>query len=254
MSLASADRKRLMKLKNRQGRKKSSDFICEGWRCCRELITAKPQWIDRVYYHDELDEPLISDCRSLNITPVKLEYGEFKEISQTDHPQGILILGHHLDETNEQLNAPLMTLVLSGISDPGNLGTICRSAWAVGNVQLIMIKGCCDLFEAKAIRAGMGAQFNICLTQLDGVEDCFKYAEDRHINTIYFTHVEGGEMLYDDSLHLQNTMVVMGNETSGLAVDERAIRLHIPMPGKSESLNVAQAANLILFETLRRSL
>jgi RNA methyltransferase, TrmH family len=247
MALSTADRKHLQRLKTRQGRKKSDAFVCEGVRCCGELLAAQPGWIESIYISGE--HPPSLDEALENHAIVEVSEIDLKDVSQTDNPQNILILARR-PKTEWQLKEnPMLTLVLSEVSDPGNMGTIFRSAWAAGNVRLILQKGCCDVFEAKCIRAGMGAQFNVPYKKMDSLQECPMPAD-----RVYVTDVHDGESLYSDAIELPGSTVVMGNEGHGLDTSRAENRLHIPMPGKAESLNVAQAAGLIIFETLRRTL
>ncbi|MDO4694197.1 MAG: RNA methyltransferase [Eikenella sp.] len=142
-------------------------------------------------------------------------------------------------------------VVLERIQDPGNIGTILRSAAAAGIKQVVLDKGCADVWSPKVLRAGMGAHF---LLQLHGGIDLPAWRQYCRVPLLATALHADSVSLYDCRLHMP-TAWLFGNEGSGIspAMQEAADGLvHIPMPGATESLNVAMAATVCLFEQMRQ--
>ncbi|BAK77115.1 tRNA/rRNA methyltransferase SpoU [Pseudogulbenkiania sp. NH8B] len=141
-------------------------------------------------------------------------------------------------------------LLLEDIQDPGNMGTILRSAAASGVMEVFLSKGCADVFSPKVLRAGMGAHFVLNLHEAaDLAEVLAGFAGHKLV-----THLEGSQSLYAQNLR-GDVAFVFGNEGAGVSAELLQLadcRVRIPMPGHAESLNVAMAATICLFERVRQ--
>lgn len=173
----------------------------------------------------------------------------FRELSPVETPTGLLAL---IDIPN-QASAPSHTdcLVLEGIQDSGNLGTLLRTAAAVGVREVILAPGCAQVWSPKVLRAGQGAHF---LLQLRETTDPAAVLRD-FPGRILATRLDAAVDLYDLELSGGPVAWLFGNEGRGLsaAVSELASQgVKIAMPGGMESLNVAMAATVCLFEQLRQ--
>ncbi|OWY40552.1 transposase [Xenophilus sp. AP218F] len=141
-------------------------------------------------------------------------------------------------------------LLLEDIQDPGNLGTILRGAAASGLREVYLSKGCVDVFSPKVLRAGMGAHFALNLHEQADLQAELKGFEGRKL----VTYLEGSASLYSQDLS-GPLAFVFGNEGAGVSPALLALadaRVRIPMPGRAESLNVAMAATICLFERVRQ--
>ncbi len=146
-----------------------------------------------------------------------------------------------------------MLLVLDRVADPGNLGTMLRTADAAGIGGAVLLKGCADVYAPKTVRSSMGSLFHLPIMAgadetdlLDGLR--------RAGYRILVTCLEGAEDLYQADLG-GRLAFVMGNEANGVSARLLAAadkRVYIPMQGRAESLNVAMAAGIVMFEALRR--
>jgi TrmH family RNA methyltransferase len=192
----------------------------------RELLQALPDHA-RAY---ELDAGLFSRLSALNSAP--------EILAVCRRPT---LLGAHPHASR---------LLLEDIRDPGNMGTILRSAAASGLTQVFLSPGCVDVYSAKVLRAGMGAHF-----ALDLHENIELLAELQAFSGIKLvTSLEGDRSLYAQDL-TPPVAFVFGNEGAGVSAalhDAADARVRIPMPGRAESLNVAMAATLCLFERVRQ--
>ncbi|MBV8047475.1 MAG: RNA methyltransferase [Paludibacterium sp.] len=141
-------------------------------------------------------------------------------------------------------------VLLEDIQDPGNMGTILRSAAASGVTEVYLSAGCVDVYAPKVLRAGMGAHFHLALhEQADLPSVLADFAGVRLV-----TSLAGDRSLYQQDL-TGPVAFVFGNEGAGVSAalhDAADARVRIPMPGHAESLNVAMAATLCLFERVRQ--
>lgn len=240
-------------------RRERGEFLCEGARLCRDAALSGIA-IRTCFFTGEAREKYLE-----YLEPVLRCCGEAYEVapevaallSATKHPQGIFcVCGSPapLWEGVVGFAPKLPCLVLENIQDPGNLGTILRTAEALGRFRVFLVGDCCDPLSPKALRASMGAVFRLAL----GTER----VPARLIETLkekgYQVHgavpakdarpVTGID--FRQGLHA----VVIGNEGSGLT-EEAAAHCHdlmtIPMAGRAESLNAAAAATVLAWEMAR---
>jgi TrmH family RNA methyltransferase len=175
----------------------------------------------------------------------------FNELSETETPAGILAViktPHSLIPVNRNAD----TVLLDDIQDPGNVGSILRSAAAVGFKQIILSSGCAKLWSPKTLRAGMGAHFLLnCYENTDLSGFIAEYQGQTVATSLHATR-----SLYALDL-TKPTAWIFGNEGQGchqVLTELTSSQIRIPMPGATESLNVAAAASVCLFETIRQRL
>jgi len=145
-----------------------------------------------------------------------------------------------------------LIVAVDGVQDPGNLGTIIRSADAVGATGVLLGRGTVDLYNPKSIRSTMGSLFHLPVADCDLLE-WLPQAQARGMQTLG-TSLAATASCYDVDLR-HSTCIVLGNESRGISAEvERLVtqRIIIPMSGRSESLNVAMAATVLLFEASRQ--
>ncbi len=175
-----------------------------------------------------------------------------KTASETETPQGLLVVLAH-----RALPIPIspdFLLILDGIRDPGNLGTILRTAAAAGVEAVLLAPGCADAWSPKVLRAAMGAHFHLPIQDLS-------WPEIRHILKlsdkamhIYLADSASG-IPYTQADFRAPSVLIVGGEAYGAGKDATSLadeKVHIPMPGGSESLNAAVAASILLFEIVRQ--
>jgi TrmH family RNA methyltransferase len=179
---------------------------------------------------------------------VLLADGLFAEVTPVETPSGILAL---IDVPHLVVpSKPEFALLLEDIQDPGNLGTLLRSAAAAG-VQVVWLStGCVDAWSPKVLRAGMGAHFVLAIEErVNLLEKTVGF-----FGTTVATSLAAPRSLYE--LDMTGPVALLaGNEGAGLSVDLLAAantQIRIPMPGRIESLNVAAATSVCLFERVRQ--
>ncbi|ASG67776.1 rRNA methyltransferase [Francisella halioticida] len=242
--------KEIKRLHSSQGRKKSPYYIIEGVRCCQEAIERLSKLeIYAIITTEKLDNKLYhSDKKHIHIVSEK----DFNELSQTQNPQGILILAYKKDFKELKFNDNFI-LVLDRIQDPGNIGTILRTAIAVGLKEIILTNGTVDPFNPKAIRAGMGAQFSLDFYYLDNLKQLKTISKLKNYK-VWLTTPHEGVSCYDRKFQLKDSILVFGEEANGIQDFSVGEKTMIPTLSNIESLNVAQAATIYLFEGLRQKL
>ena len=242
-------------LRDASYRREKGIFISEGIRMFREIPAER---LLRVYvsqtgyerFHDDLKS------RSIDETSPKLQIIDdriYKSISQTKTPQGIMAevacISKNIDDIIIENG---LYLVLDGIQDPGNLGTIIRTAEATGVAGVIMGNGTCDIYNPKVVRSTMGAIFRVPFIYSDDLEATLAYLKTQGI-TIYGAHLSGRDFYEED--YRGATAFLIGNEGNGISPQvaytaDKLIR--IPMMGQVESLNAAISVAVLSYEVLRQ--
>ncbi len=184
-----------------------------------------------------------------------IEDGIFAKICDTKTPQGILTVLHQPKYKYEQLlaSAAPFLMILENVRDPGNVGTIIRSAEGAGVDGIILSKGRADIFTPKTIRSTMGSIFRVPFIYEENLADAMKRLDSAGIRT-YGAYLNGGSRIYTEHTYKDGCAIVIGNESRGLS-DETASMcdrlIHIPMCGQLESLNAAVAAAVLMYNVNR---
>jgi RNA methyltransferase, TrmH family len=196
---------------------------------------------------DEVWMPLADRCQVAK--RVSLPDSLFRELSPVDTPVGVMAEVPWLDP--EPCEGISLVLLLEDIQDPGNLGSLLRSAAAAGGTLAVLSKGCTDAWSPKALRGGQGAQFVLPMEQRADLPHWIKANQD--VLIVALTLDSGSPLFHFDLCGPIGILV--GNEGAGLSQSVLSAVTHrarIPMPGKAESLNVGAAAAIALFEAVRQ--
>ena len=176
----------------------------------------------------------------------------FSGITDVTNPQGILaVIGKNTDIKEIDYNQNLF-LVLDNIQDPGNMGTILRTADSVNLKQIIVAKGTADCYNPKVVRSTMGAIFRVKVIECEDLKKVLKEMKKRKIK-VYTTDLQTDKSIYD--VDYQKSAIIIGNEANGVSRDILELadeKIKIPMIGKTESLNAAVATGIILYEVIRK--
>lgn len=232
---------RLRKLaSSRKFRRESSEFICEGIKLFREAVTWGAD-IKTIFISDELDDTIPEKFKCHRVSRDIIEY-----VSAQKNPQNI-IFTCSIKPKREFLNIKSANILLENIQDPGNLGTILRSADAFGIKSVMLLGECADPYNSKTVRASMGAVFRSNIAEISYSDlECF---------------IADGMVLYGASLgessrsildvNLKNVTVAIGNEGNGLSKEILNIcseHIIIPIKPDCESLNAGTAAAIVMWE------
>lgn len=233
-------------------RKKQGLFIIEGIRSINEIPSDYE--IDTIVMSDLFDENLlkVEPTRNKLLVPSDL----FKVMSDTQTPQGILALVKIKETKLEDLKVKPngFYLMLENLQDPGNLGTIIRSAYGFGVDAIFLTKGCVDLYSPKTVRSTMGASLHVPVIMDYTLDEYMTWAKDNQLTCLTTALDESAKEVAKTDL-TKGLMLVIGNEGNG--VSEEAINLadqnvYIPMPGGLESLNASIAASICMYEVMRQ--
>jgi TrmH family RNA methyltransferase len=206
-------------------------------------------YVDERAHSTEIAEVLERAQRS-GVRVFRLRDGVIDKIADAQTPQPILAAVRVPQHDLSTLTADGLVMVLHDVRDPGNVGTIIRSADAAAVSAVVLTGQSVDPFNPKTLRATAGSIFNVPLA-VAALEECIEYFRSRGARVLA-TVVKGDESFRRVNLN-QPTVVLIGNEASGL--DEQAVAMcdatiTIPMAGRSESLNAGVAASLVCFEAL----
>jgi len=211
--------------------------------------------VQELFVTEELADGAIAERARSSGIPVHLVSSSIaKAISDSVTPQGIvLVAASPLRPLQSVAVDTGLVVILSAVSDPGNVGTLVRTAAAAGVDAVIMTEGSADVLNPKTARASAAALFSVPLV----VDVTLSDAVD-HVRGLGCT-VVGADARSDEDLYSTDLTapiaVVLGNESWGVSDDDASLldrNLSIPMPGRVESLNVAVAGSVILFEALRQ--
>jgi RNA methyltransferase, TrmH family len=242
-------------LRRRKARERQGLFVAEGIRAAEELLRSPIGIRGALIGPQQGDEArraaVVDALRQRSIVTEEVAESEFETASETESPQGILVIGEVPDRSLADLRVstaePVRLLVLDGIQDPGNAGTIIRTAAAFGVLATIGLPGTVDLWNAKVVRSAMGAQFHhFCLSCTWDELDTFRHEQPF---AIWAADAAGDSI---DGLEPPARLaLVVGNEGAGLSALSRTRAdglVALPLSSMVESLNVAVAAGILLYE------
>ncbi len=231
-------------------RRQEGMWIAEGVRLAEEALASGWQ-VRLVLYTPEAGERLqaVIDAFTARGTAIEMiSEAVMRSASDTESPQGILVV---LEQQSLALPGNLnFVFIPDGVRDPGNLGTMLRTAAAAGVQAVYLPPGAVDPYSPKVVRAGMGAHFRLPIRSLSWQE-----IESRLAGmTVYLAAAARG-IPYTQADWRSPMALIVGGEAQGAgeqAWSMSTIPVHIPMPGNMESLNAAMAAGILIFEVLRQ--
>lgn len=248
--------KRIRKLKkNARYRRQENCFLVEGFKMVGEALQYGS--VQCVYVSesagDEYGKRLSHKIEDKDVEWVSDSV--FREIADTETPQGVLALVQMPEYDRETLvekeNAALVCL--EDIQDPGNLGTIFRTAEGAGMTAVVLSRGCVDLFNPKVVRATMGAMFRMPFYIADDLSEEISRLRQKGV-TMYAAALDASRD-YTSCSYDGSVGIIIGNEANGIREETLALadeRIMIPMDGEVESLNAAVSAALLMYEIRRR--
>lgn len=275
--ISSKDNKRIKYLRSLlekgSARKKNRQFIVEGIKLVDEAleygkvceIILSESLYEEIILGGLIKNALLADngknlidyVNEGNSTTVVSD-AVFKTVSETINPQGVVavvtmpeyeILNEEFLAQTYNKTGKIKLLILEDTADPGNLGTIMRTAEAAGVTGVIMGRGTVDIFNPKAVRSTMGSIFRLPFIYVEDVRETIRELKKYGIS-FYAAHLKGKQS-YKDVKYSDKAGILIGNEARGLSPETAEladIYIIIPMQGKVESLNAAVAAALMMYE------
>lgn len=245
-----------VRLKKRAMRQSDRRFLVEGIQGVLEALTSGAQ-VHEVF-HSELPaerlEPVASAANAAGVPVRSVSEDVMAHLTSTVTPQGVVAVVGFVDVPLESLGPEAGSVaILHQVRDPGNAGTILRSADAAGAGGVVFTRSSVDVYNSKAVRATAGSLFHVPVVREVDIGETVESFRRRGF-TVLAASADAPSSVYDEDLR-RPTAVILGNEAHGLpgdveALADRAVR--VPIVGRAESLNLAAAATLILFETARQ--
>ncbi len=246
--------KKLRGLRQKKHREQQKLFIAEGVRLCEEALKSTVQ-IDALIFNPgqvagERIRNILQRAGKKNIPIYQASAKDFSSISETETPQGIAFLVQQPSWDLDTITGrkKCLLLGLDAIQDPGNLGTILRTAEWFGVDGVLLGKGCVDLFNAKVIRSSMSAIFHLPAFENIVLDEYLQELKKRAYRIIGTKAERGSEARAGQMA--DKKIIIMGNEANGLTTNVAAQVddwITISGKGKGESLNVAVASGIILY-------
>ncbi len=249
--------KHIRKLREKKYRDEENEFIIEGIKLIEEAILENAT-IKKIIICDDcnIEENDIYNNLKYEIAKLDCIYVSekvFSYITDVKTPQGIMAIIEKKKEEEINFSEDLI-LVLNNIQDPGNMGTILRTADSLNLKQIIISKDSCDIYSPKVVRSTMGAIFRINIIESSDLVKTVKEMK-KHKISIVSTSLDTNKSMYDISY--KKSAIIIGNEANGVQKELQDLsdnKIIIPMIGKTESLNASVATAVVLYEAMRDKL
>jgi len=244
-----------LRLKKRAFRERDRRFLAEGAQAVREAVEAgAAEIVFSVPQPGGHPHPEVARADAAGIRTQAVSEAVMAHLTSTVTPQGLLAVARFVDLPLEELPAqPMLVPVLCAVRDPGNAGTVLRSADAAGADAIVFSDQSVDVYNSKTVRASAGSLFHLPVVRGATVEASVAVLRDRGLQVLA-ADADGEASVYDTDLS-RPTAMLFGNEAWGLPGDVSALAdatVRVPIQGKAESLNLAAAAALMLFESARQ--
>ena len=245
--------KNMIQLKKKAKERNRQDvFLVEGIKMFREVPGERLQkvYVSAGFYEKQEHKELLEDCDYEVVSDAV-----FDSISDTKPPQGVICLVRQYHYQLEDLTAgkaPLC-MVLENLQDPGNLGTIFRTAEGAGVTGILLSKESVDLYNPKVIRSTMGSVYRMPFFYTEDLHGVLRQWKKQGIG-LYAAHLKGTHT-YDQEDYREPSAFLIGNESQGLTEETANLADHyirIPMSGQVESLNAAVASAILMYEARRQ--
>ena len=250
--------KNVVKLNKRSVRDEQGVLLVEGYRELRRALENGWKPVELFYCRDLFlggnENALIEQGRAAGAEIFDCSEPVLRKISYRDRPEGLVAVGpqvrHKLGDI--VFRAVPFVVVAESIEKPGNLGTILRSADAAGVDALIVCDRCTDISNPNVVRASIGTLFSVKVVEAS-TEEAMAWLRAREIRTVAAS--PHAEQMYTDADFTTGVAVVVGSEQYGLSsrwMTEADVKVRIPMLGQADSLNVASATTILLYEVVRQ--
>ncbi|PWG01011.1 TrmH family RNA methyltransferase [Levilactobacillus bambusae] len=239
------------KLTTKKGHQKDRAYLLDGWHLVKEAIAAEAPVVTLIGTGDQLAEHGELLPEGVETVEISLEVANY--LGDTVTPQGIFAVVRIEPATLTNAKAAEgVWLFLDHVQDPGNIGTMVRTADAAGLTGVVFGRGTASQYTPKVLRAMQGSQFHVQIVEAD-LHEWIPAFTNRQL-PVYGTKLDPQAKSYRDVSPMDNGAIVMGNEGNGMADDllaQTTLNLYIPIKGEAESLNVAVAAGIMMFQLVQ---
>lgn len=246
--------KEIRALMDKKGRQESGLFLIEGYRLVKDALDSGGSIKYLIASDGFINKSgnILSNFSYIKL--INLTDGLFERLSDTQSPQGLMAVAEiPLYDVESILQTLKKVIVLENIQDPGNLGTIIRTADACGFNAIILSKNCVDPYNSKVVRSTMGSLFHFPVLSVEDIHHTVKKLKNNGLK-IAAAHIRDAIPAWEADLS-DSVAIVIGNEGNGLTdemLQSSDFAVIIPMLGKAESLNASAAASILLYESMRQ--
>ncbi len=254
VSLQNSIVKEAAELNLKKYRSQRCEFLVEGVRAVQEAINSGWE-LTAIFFDDTVSGEKISLMLQHNaVACYHVNRAIIERLTDTKNPQGIVaVVKEQQNSLADLADENGLLLVLDEVRDPGNVGTIIRTADAAGAVGVVLLSACADLYSRKVVRSTKGSIFHLpIITDVDKNSFCSWCNKENW--ALWVSSLSGGTSIYEIKWE-EKVALVMGNEANGVSEDMLKAakqKAFIPMQGKAESLNVSIAAGVFMFEALHK--
>ena len=250
--------KQVVKLRDRGARDTAGLLLIEGAREIKRALDnhwpLQTLFFCPALFLDKDAPPPLQRAATAGTELLECSASVFRKIAYRERPDGLLAIGPQIHRTLAELHLPPNPLVVvaEAIEKPGNLGTILRSADAAGVHAVIVCDGCTDIHNPNVVRASIGTLFSVPV--VEATSDA-TLAWLRAQNIVPLATTPHAEREYTEVDLTRGVAIIVGQEQTGLSarwLEHAALRVKIPMRGQADSLNVAAATTILLFEAVRQ--
>ncbi len=244
-----------LSLKTKKYRDRYGEYLIEGPNLLKEALKEGTE-VEGVFVRPEMtseEAEILAGCPGLEQKTFVLSRRLFDELKDTETSQGIISVAAKRGAPEKRDTEGGNYVILDRLQDPGNIGTILRTADAAGFEMAVFMKGTADPYSAKVVRSACGSLFRLPMVFVDGPDELTELVHSAGKRLIA-TAMDADKAYYDCDLE-KNAAIIIGNEGNGVDREllERADeKISIPMAGNTESLNAAVAGGILMYERIRR--
>jgi len=249
--------KNIKRLKDKKYRDQEGKFLVEGIKMVEEAITENVTIDKIVVCEDCVNDKSINQNLMYEIAKYDCIYVSekvFLTLTDVSNPQGILAVINKKESEKDISYEEDIIVLLDGIQDPGNLGTILRTVDSIGLKQIVISQETADPFNPKVVRSTMGAIYRVNIIKSEDVLETLKDIK-KHKFEVVATSPWADKTIYD--VDYTKKVIAIGNEANGISEEvlkQSNIKVKIPMLGNTESLNASVAAGIVLYEYVRNKI
>lgn len=245
--------KRYRSLKRKKFRVKTGQFLAEGLRVCEEIYDSDYHVEEVLYcptlFSSKRAKRLIQKLRNKGVPATELDEQSLKLLSDTVHSQGIVAITKtkNFEFDTVLSREPSFLVALDQVSDPGNLGTIIRSACWFGANAILLSQNSVEYTNPKVVRSSMGSLFHLPIVYQMNLKRCLKELQTAGYSL--FVADSNGETAYDQANFCNKNVLTIGNEVTGVCDEIKKMAdqsLKIPKKGRGDSLNASVAAGILM--------
>lgn len=245
-------------LKKGRLRREEGVFVCEGRKMFLEVLFQFPERIETAYFTEKVYNELNESCRERlsEISCLLMSDSLFDKAAETVTPQGVLAIvkfpGRSLEDLclKQENGSVLRLLILDNLRDPGNLGTVVRTAEAAGMTGILLSSESVDVTNPKVVRSTMGAILRVPVCCTDSISEAVGFYRRKFADLKVYASALDASIPYTQADFTGDFAIIVGNESAGVSresVEAADCCLHIPMEGRVESLNAAVAAAVMMY-------